>query len=59
MAERLGVSTGTVKIWYHAGIINGQPYNDKGQCLPATRPQPASPGTRTPTRHRPTCMNAT
>ena len=33
MAALLGVSTSTVKIWYHAGLITGHPYNDKGQCL--------------------------
>jgi DNA invertase Pin-like site-specific DNA recombinase len=32
-ADRLGVSTGTVKAWHHAGLITGHPYNDKGQCL--------------------------
>ena len=31
MADVLGVSTGTVKIWYHAGIASGQRYNDKGE----------------------------
>jgi DNA invertase Pin-like site-specific DNA recombinase len=33
IAGRLGVSTGTVKAWHHAGLITGHPYNDKGQCL--------------------------
>jgi hypothetical protein len=33
MASRLGVPAKTVKIWYHAGLITGHPYNDKGQCL--------------------------
>jgi DNA invertase Pin-like site-specific DNA recombinase len=33
MARALGVSTGTVKIWYHAGIVSGQRYNDKGEVL--------------------------
>ena len=33
IAELLSVSTGTVKIWYHAGIVSGQRYNDKGQVL--------------------------
>ncbi len=33
MAGLLGVSTGTVKIWYHAGIVTGQRYNDKGEVL--------------------------
>jgi len=33
LASQLGVSTGTVKTWYHAGLITGHPYNDKGQCL--------------------------
>jgi hypothetical protein len=51
MAQLLGVSTGTVKTWHHAGLITGHPNNDKGQMpLPATRPQPASPGTRTQTQ---------
>jgi DNA invertase Pin-like site-specific DNA recombinase len=33
MADRLGVSTSTVKDWHHAGIVSGQCYNDKGQVL--------------------------
>ena len=33
IAVRLGVSTGTVKTWYHAGLITGHPFNDKGECL--------------------------
>ena len=33
MAQLLGVSTGTVKIWYHAGIVSGQRYNDKREVL--------------------------
>ena len=33
MAKLLGVSTSTVKIWYHAGIVSGQRYNDKGEVL--------------------------
>ena len=33
IAGQLGVSTGTVKIWYHAGIVSGQRYNDKGEVL--------------------------
>jgi DNA invertase Pin-like site-specific DNA recombinase len=33
MAAQLGVSTGTVKIWHHAGIVSGQRYNDKGEVL--------------------------
>ncbi len=33
MAALLGVSTSTVKIWYHAGIVGGQRYNDKGEVL--------------------------
>jgi hypothetical protein len=60
MAQQLGVSTGTVKIWYHTGIVSGQRYNDKDQVLynpPGPNP-PARPP-RTPARHRPTCMNAT
>ena len=41
MAQLLGVSTGTVKIWHHAGLITGHPYNDKGQCLyPPPGPNP-------------------
>jgi hypothetical protein len=32
MASRFGVPAKTVKIWYHAGLITGHPYNDKGQC---------------------------
>jgi len=33
MAGLLGVSTSTVKDWYHAGIVTGQRYNDKGEVL--------------------------
>ena len=33
IADRLGVYTGTVKTWYHAGLITGHPFNDKGECL--------------------------
>ena len=33
MAGLLGVSTSTVKDWYHAGIVRGQRYNDKGEVL--------------------------
>ena len=39
MAQLLGVPAGTVKIWYHAGIVSGQRYNDKGEVL-YTRPDP-------------------
>jgi hypothetical protein len=41
MAARLGVPAKTVKIWYHAGLITGHPFNDKGQCLyPPPGPNP-------------------
>ena len=59
MAERLGVSTGTVKIWYHAGIVSGQRYNDKDQVLydpPGPNPPALHQGRR---HHTATCMNAT
>jgi DNA invertase Pin-like site-specific DNA recombinase len=46
MAQQLGVSPGTVKIWYHAGIVSGQRYNDKGQVL--YNP----PGPNPPARHQ-------
>ncbi|MGH3194169.1 MAG: recombinase family protein, partial [Streptosporangiaceae bacterium] len=46
MAALLGVSTDTVKIWYHAGIVSGQRYNDKDQVLY----QP--PGPNPPTLHQ-------
>jgi DNA invertase Pin-like site-specific DNA recombinase len=46
MAGLLGVSTSTVKIWYHAGIVSGQRYNDKGEVL--YNP----PGPNPPTRHQ-------
>ena len=60
MAALLGVSTSTVKIWYHAGIVSGQRYNDKGRSpLQPARAQPAGPPPRTPARHPATCMNAT
>src|SRR6266849_4342768 len=41
MAGRLGVPAKTVKIWHHAGLITGHPYNDKGECLyPPPGPNP-------------------
>ena len=46
MAQLLGVSAGTVKIWYHAGIVSGQRYNDKGEVL--YHP----PGPNPPARHQ-------
>jgi len=45
MAARLGVSTATVKDWYHAGIVTGQRYNDKGEVL-YRPPDPANPPNR-------------
>ena len=47
IAGRLGVSTGTIKIWHHAGLLTGHPYNDKGQCLyppPGDNPPARSQG---------------
>jgi hypothetical protein len=56
MAGRLGVPAKTVKIWHHAGLITGHPYNDKGQCLypppgpnPPTRAQGRKHSERRPT----------
>jgi DNA invertase Pin-like site-specific DNA recombinase len=41
VADRLGVPAKTVKIWHHAGLITGHPFNDKGQCLyPPPGPNP-------------------
>jgi len=50
MAEQLGVSTGTVKIWYHAGIVSGQRYNDKGEVL-YNPPGPNPPAPHQGRRH--------
>ena len=55
MAALLGVSTATVKDWYHAGIVSGQRYNDKGEVLyhppdpgnPPDRPKTGRPSTTT------------
>ena len=33
IAAALSVSKSTVKAWYHAGIVSGQRYNDKGEIL--------------------------
>jgi DNA invertase Pin-like site-specific DNA recombinase len=57
MAKLLGVSTATVKTWYHAGIVTGQRYNDKGEVL-YHPPDPANPPNRPktgrpPNNHRP------
>ena len=46
IARQLGVSTSTVKIWYHAGIVSGQRYNDKGEVLYDP------PGPNPPTLHQ-------
>ena len=46
IAAQLGVSTATVKIWHHAGIVTGQRYNDKGEVL--YHP----PGPNPPTLHQ-------
>ena len=46
IAVQLGVSTATVKIWHHAGIVTGQRYNDKGEVL--YHP----PGPNPPTLHQ-------
>ncbi|MGA2831047.1 MAG: recombinase family protein [Streptosporangiaceae bacterium] len=46
IAGLLGVSAGTVKIWYHAGIVSGQRYNDKGEVLYDP------PGPNPPTPHQ-------
>jgi hypothetical protein len=59
MAALLGVSTATVKDWYHAGIVSGQRYNDKGETLydppdpgnPPDRPKTGRPP-RTPDQHQ-------
>jgi DNA invertase Pin-like site-specific DNA recombinase len=45
MAGLLGVSTATVKTWYHAGIVSGTRYNDKGEVL-YHPPGPGNPPTR-------------
>ena len=57
MAGRLGVPAKTVKIWHHAGLITGHPYNDKGECLypppgpnPPTRAQGRKLSERRPAR---------
>jgi DNA invertase Pin-like site-specific DNA recombinase len=33
MANELGVSIATVKIWRNAGLLRAERYNDKGECL--------------------------
>ena len=50
MAQLLSVSTGTVKIWYHAGIVSGQRYNDKGEVL-YNPPGPNPPAPHQGRRH--------
>ena len=50
MASALGVSESTVKIWYHAGIVSGQRYNDKGEVLYAP-PGPNPPAPHQGRRH--------
>ena len=52
MAALLGASTATVKDWYHAGIVSGQRYNDKGEVL-YHPPDPANPPNRPKTGRPP------
>ena len=52
MAGLLGVSTATVKDWYHAGIVTGQRYNDKGEVL-YHPPDPGNPPRRPKTGRPP------
>ncbi len=52
MAALLGVSTATVKGWYHAGIVSGQRYNDKGEVL-YHPPDPGYPPNRPKIGRRP------
>jgi DNA invertase Pin-like site-specific DNA recombinase len=33
MAQALGISPGTVKVWHRAGLLRGHAYNDKNSCL--------------------------
>jgi hypothetical protein len=59
MAAKLGVSKTTVKDWYHAGIVSGQRYNDKGEVLydpPGPNPPTLHQGRQ---YHTTTCINAT
>ena len=61
IAELPGVSPGTIKIWYYAGIVSGQRYNDKGQVLyhpPGPNP-PRQPATKDADTTPSTCMNPT
>ncbi len=51
-AALLGVSTATVKDWYHAGIVSGQKYNDKGEVL-YDPPDPGNPPDRPKTGRPP------
>ncbi len=51
-AALLGVSTATVKAWYHAGIVSGQRYNDKGEVL-YDPPDPGNPPDRPKTGRPP------
>jgi DNA invertase Pin-like site-specific DNA recombinase len=52
IAALLGVSTATVKNWYHAGIVSGQRYNDKGEML-YDPPDPGNPPGRPKTGRPP------
>ena len=52
IAAALGVSTNTIKIWRHAGIVSGQRYNDKGEYL-YHPPDPANPPSRPKIGRRP------
>jgi hypothetical protein len=53
-AAALGVSAGTVKIWYYAGIVGGHRCNDKGEVLyDPPSPNPPTPHQRVPLRDRP------
>jgi DNA invertase Pin-like site-specific DNA recombinase len=58
IAALLGVSTGTVKAWHHAGLLTGHPFNDKGQCLypPPGENPPARAQGRKLSKRRSLCL---
>ena len=51
LADHLGIRPGTVKDWWHAGLVSGLRYNDKGEML-YHRPDPTNPP-QPPKRGRP------
>jgi DNA invertase Pin-like site-specific DNA recombinase len=62
IADRLDISHTTLKAWYHAGLVTGEQYNDKGARLyhpPGPNPPRIQQGIRYDQRPKPQAETAT